>query len=109
MISCTCVVQEGQTPDAHREVMEGALARFTATAFGEDAQVNWIPVAPGNGFTAGQPSTSSVVSMTANEPLDAERREALLRELVAVWTLQTGCTVDEIVAVIADPAEQQGG
>lgn len=104
MINCTCVVQAGQAPDQNQDVLTNALNTFTAQAFGAGAQVAWIPVAPGNGFTAGKPSTSSVVSLTATEPLRPERREALLRELVSLWTTETGCSIDEVVAVIADPA-----
>ena len=103
MISCTCFVQEGQSPDQHRENIQGLLERFTSTSFADQAQIAWIPVAPGNGFTAGAPSTSSVVAMTANEPLEPSRRELLLREFVDLWTAETGCSIDEIVAVISDP------
>jgi hypothetical protein len=104
MINCTCVVQVGQAPDENQGNLESALTSFTGRVFGEEARITWVPVDPGNGFTAGQPSTSSVISITATESLSPERREALLRELVSLWTEQTGCTVDEVVAVIADPA-----
>ena len=104
MVNCTCVVQEGQAPDVALGEIHNLLNEFASAAFGQPAQIAWVPVAPGNGFTAGKASTSSVVSFTANEPLERERREKLLRELVAVWTGETGCTADEIVAVIADPA-----
>ena len=103
MTNCICVVQEGQSPDLQKDKLQDALNRFAAASFGGEAKISWIPVAPGNGFTAGEPSTSSVVSMTANEQLNPERRESLLRELVTMWTEATGCTVDEIVAVISDP------
>ncbi len=103
MINCTCIVQEGQTPDLRKGEMLNLLNRFASASFGEEAQTAWVPVAPGHGFTAGKPSTSSVVSITSNEPLNPERRESLLRELVALWTDETGCTVDEVVAVISDP------
>ena len=104
MIHCTCFVQAGQSPDQNHEVLRSALNRFTDEAFGQDARIAWVPVAAGSGFTAGGPSTSSVVSMTAHEALSPSRRESLLRQFVALWTEETGCSVDEIVAVIADPA-----
>ncbi len=103
MINCTCVVQEGQSPDQNRGHIEDVLNSFASDSFRETTRIAWLQVAPGNGFTAGKPSTSSVVSMTANEPLSPERRETLLRKLVSLWTESTGSTVDEIVAVIADP------
>lgn len=104
MIRCTCIVQEGQAPDQNKETLQAALSGFTTAALGEASQVSWIPVAAGSGFTEGKPSTSSIVSMTAASSLSADHRESLLRELVALWTDETGCSVDEIVAVIADPA-----
>lgn len=104
MINCTCIVQAGQTPDQNEAELKAVLSGFTTGSMGEAAQVAWIPVAPGNGFTEGKPSTSSIVSLTANEPLSPNKRESLLRELVDIWTLNTGCSVDEIVAVISDPA-----
>ncbi len=105
MINCTCFVQAGQSPDLHKEDLSALLNRFATARLGEAAQIAWIPVPKGNGFTAGKPSTSSVVAMTANENLTPERRESLLREFVTLWTNETGCSVDEIVAVISDPVQ----
>ena len=104
MINCTCFVQEGQAPDRQQSEMQTLLRDFASKSFGGDAQIAWVPVAQGNGFTEGKPSSSSVVSFTADAPLQPQRRESLLRELVELWTARTGCSVDEIVAVIADPA-----
>ena len=105
MVSCTCVVQEGQSPDLHKDEIQGVINSFVTRSFSEEANIAWIPVAPGNGFTAGKPSSSSVVSITANRPLPRDRREALLRELVALWTENTDCSEDEIVAVVSDPTQ----
>ena len=105
MVNCMCMVQAGQAPDRAKGKLLAVLNSFTRSSFGQEAQVAWIPVGPGNGFTAGKPSTSSVVAMTAAVALSTERREALLREFVAQWTRSMGCTVDEIVAVISDPVE----
>lgn len=105
MINCSCLVQEGQSPDLHKSELQAAISQFTASSFGQEAQIAWIPVAVGDGFTEGKKSTSSVVSITANEPLTPARRETLLREFVALWTDKTGSTIDEIVIAIVDPAE----
>ncbi|MEM9621162.1 MAG: hypothetical protein AAF993_05905 [Pseudomonadota bacterium] len=105
MINCMCVIQAGQAPDQQRAALATALNRFAGEFLHEQLTVNWVPVPAGNGFTAGEPSTSSVVSLTAPEALSQTRRETLLRELVSLWTRQTGCSVDEIVAVIADPVQ----
>lgn len=103
MINCTCIVQAGQSPDRCKEDICRQLSQFTEASFGEAATIAWIPVPAGSGFTAGQPSKASVVSIASNEPLHPARRESLLRELVASWTATTVCSVDDIVAVIADP------
>ena len=103
MVTCMCVVQGEQAPDRRQEEMKTLLQGFSDRAFGEAAQIAWLPVPPGNGFTAGKPSSSSVVAFTANQPLGAEQRETLLRELASLWTEETGCSLDEIVAVISDP------
>lgn len=104
MINCLCVIQQGQEPDRKREELAEALNDYGHKHLEDSVAVSWLPVPAGNGYTAAQPSTSSVVSLTANQPLAQERREGLLRELVALWTKETGCSIDEIVAVIADPA-----
>lgn len=103
MINCLCVIQEQQGPDQNRDRLAAELNQYTNTHLEDSAQVNWVTVPKGSGFTAGKPSTSSVVSLTAPAPLTQERREELLKQLVDMWTTQTGCSVDEIVAVIADP------
>ncbi|MCG8416118.1 MAG: hypothetical protein MI746_18020 [Pseudomonadales bacterium] len=105
MINCSCLIQEGQSPDLNKVEMHAAIQEFATRSFGLEAQIVWIPVAAGDGFTAGKPSTSSVVSITSNEKLDPAPRESLLREFVTLWTNKTGSTSDEIVAVIADPTE----
>ena len=104
MINCMCVIQEGQGPDQKRGELATLLDGYAREHLGDSLQVNWLPVPAGCGFTAGKPSHSSVVSMTANEKLGQVQREQLLRELVRLWTEHTGCSIDEIVAVIADPA-----
>jgi len=105
MINCTCVIQAGQAPDRSKEEIQDVLNRFVSDSFGEMAKIAWIPVPQGGGFTAGKQSSTSVVSMASNKRLSPERRESLLRELVAVWTSATACKIDEIVAVIADPRQ----
>lgn len=103
MINALCVIQEGQGPDQNREQLGAVLNSFSEKTFGDSLTVNWLPVAEGSGFTAGKPSSSSVLSMTANKPLSQSEREIILRDLVALWTTNTGCSIDEIVAVVADP------
>ena len=93
MINALCVIQEGQGPDQQRDQLASVLSQFTEEHLGDSMNVNWLPVAAGSGFTAGKPSSSSVLSLTANEPLTQQRREQILRDLVSLWTQQTGAVV----------------
>ena len=105
MINCLCIVQAGQAPDQNKSELVAALDAFAARSFGEGAEISWMPVAEGNGFTAHSSSTSSVVSFTAKTPLDQTARVAMLKELSDIWTQGTGCSADELVAVINDPPQ----
>lgn len=103
MIQCTCIVQQDQAADRNRHTMHNALQQFVNDAFKSRAQITWIPVTAGDGFTAAKPSTASIVSMTAPTPLSPSRRKSLLRRLAALWRTSSGCGINEIVAVITDP------
>ena len=104
MINCMCVIQEGQAPDQSQPVLEEALNSFSSKHFGEPVNITWMVVPAGGGFTAHGPSTSSVVSMTGNKALKQSDRVSLLTELSDVWMGHTGCSLDELVAVINDPS-----
>ena len=104
MIECLCLVQAGQTADQKQAELSALVNGFTQRSFGEEAQISWIPVPAGSFFTAAEPSTASVISVTANQPLEQSRREALLKELSQLWADQTGCTLDELVTAISNPA-----
>ena len=103
MIPCMCLVQAGQISAETRAALAQKLDGFTRSNFGSAAEIRWIEVAAGSGFTAGQPSTTSVVSMTAPAPLDQSTRAALLQELCGFWAADTDGSLDEVMAVIADP------
>ena len=79
------------------------LNDFSERAFGNSADIIWIEVPKTNGFTAGGPSTSSIVSLTALEPVAQDRRTELLTDLCAVWSGATGCSINEVVGIINDP------
>lgn len=103
MIVCTCFIQEGQISDGVESQLREGLDAFARRTFGEPAQMNWISVRKGSGFSAGKPSTSSVVSVRANAPVEQARRVALLEELSGLWNRITGCSFDELLIVVADP------
>ncbi len=105
MIRCVCLVQRGQKPDQLEATLKSALEAFCARSFGEIPKVNWIRIAPGSGFTAAQPSTSSIVSICAPQAVTQERRAELLGEICELWMDETRCSMNEIMAVVSDPRD----
>ncbi len=105
MIRCMCLVQAGQAPEAKKVPLQHLLNGFSERTFGQGADIHWVSVPERSGFTAAKPSTSSIVSMSAAEPVEQETRAALLTELCDIWMRETGCSLNEIVAVINDPKE----
>lgn len=103
MIICSCFIQAGQISAEVERRLRDRFESFTQQAFGESAQINWVPVAKGSGFSAGKPSTSSVVSVRANAPLEQPTRVKVLKQLSELWIEITGCSFDELLVVVADP------
>lgn len=102
-ISCMCMVQESQISPETEAALKSKLTAFSDKAFGAPIEIDWIHVPKGGGFTEAKPSTSSIVSMNANKPLDQETRIALLNDICDFWMAETGCSLEEVVAVIRDP------
>ncbi|MCR9271481.1 MAG: hypothetical protein NXH72_15930 [Hyphomonadaceae bacterium] len=103
MIPCMCIVQDGQISSASEATLKSKLNAFAQKTFGEDADINWIKVPQRSGFTASKPSTSSIVTMRAPEPVNQDDRGPLLHELCQFWIAETGQSMNEIVGVISDP------
>jgi len=103
MIISTCLVQEGQILEGVKTKLHARLNEFTNAKFDSNADVKWTEVPDGSGYTAAQPSTSSIVSLVANRSLEQETRISMLHELCELWAKETGCSLDEIVGVINDP------
>lgn len=106
MITCSCIVQAGQIPSDKQERIKANLNAFAEREFGEPVEINWMEIPARSGFTANEPSTSSIVSMQAPRPVPQVDREPLLRELCGIWTQETNCTLNEIVGVISDPVAE---
>ncbi|MDW3099690.1 MAG: hypothetical protein R8J41_16455 [Alphaproteobacteria bacterium] len=103
MIPCVCFIQEGQIADHVQATLKAKLDAFAQDTFNQPAQQTWITVGKGDGFTEAKPSTSSIVSVHANSPLDQDKRAELLKDLCDMWVAETGCSLNEIVATINDP------
>ncbi|WP_422049423.1 hypothetical protein [Shimia sp.] len=103
MISVMCVVQEGQISTEVQFALRAAISAFTQRAFAAAADIDWIVVPQGSGFTAAAPSTAMVASMHANRSLKRGERTALLRELGEICMARTGLSPNEVVTSIRDP------
>ena len=101
----TCIIQEGQAADQRVEALEAGLRRIGAEFFGDDPAdvgIRWTRLAKGWAWTAGEPSTSSIVVRSVPAGYDNVERERLLSALCDLWVETTGCSVNEIVATAFD-------
>jgi len=100
-----CIVQEGQAADQRREALTAGLVRIGQESFGEgtaDADVAFRVVKKDFGWTAGEPSTSSLVIRSVPPGLPLPEREAFMRKVCALFEELTGCSQDEIVVTAWD-------
>ncbi len=100
-----CIIQEGQVADRRVEALEAGLRRLARDFFGDDpAQVGirWTRQPRGWAWTAGRPSTSSIVVRSVPVGWDDAERERFLRAVCDLWVETTGCSIEEIVATAWD-------
>ncbi len=105
MSDYTCIIQEGQAADRAREALAEGLARLGEDTFGDDpgaTEISWVVVRKGFGWTAGEPSTSSIVVRSVPVGLPDDQREAFLRRVCDLWQDVTGCSIQEIVVTAWD-------
>ena len=105
MSQYTCMIQEGQTADQRRERLEEGLREIGRSSFGDDSssqEISWSVVARDFGWTAGIPSTSSLIMRSVPKGLPLDRREAFMRDVCALWESVTGCSTNEVVVVAWD-------
>ena len=107
MIPTRCMVQAGQISDATQVQLREDMKAFAKKSFGAEPFIHWVVVPENSGFTAGKPSTSVLVQMMSDRPLETRERAELLNELCDIWIKRTGKSIDEVVGVIADPLGDQ--
>jgi hypothetical protein len=99
------MIQEGQTADQEQGALAEGLRRIGREAF-EDGpsgcEVSFTVIPKGFGWTAGEPSTSSIVIRSVPVGLALERREAFMRQVCDLWESVTGCSIEEIVVTAWD-------
>ena len=103
MIACTCLVQADLIADDVAVRLKAGLDVIARDTFGEEAAVSWITVPAGSGFTAGEPSRASLVSMRTPGEMDEDARFAMLTQICDLWTMETGCHVNDVVASAISP------
>lgn len=103
MTETMCLVQHGQISGAQEERLRAETSAFAERHFGAPAQIDWITVPEGSGFTEGEPSTSVLVTMRSDRALSPSEREPLLCELGDIWRAHAARSPDEVVTVISDP------
>ena len=103
MIPVMCIVQEGQVSVDAEHGLKAQINAFARRSFAAPADIDWIVVPKGSGFTAAEPSTTVIASLHANRPVPDEERIALLKELGEICMSRTGLSADEVVTSIRDP------
>ncbi|HEX2484681.1 MAG TPA: hypothetical protein VHQ66_05250 [Myxococcota bacterium] len=100
-----CMVQAGQSAERCRDRLAEGLRELARDAFGdapEQVEIQWISIPEGFGFTAGEPSTSSLVVRSVPVGYPEPRREAFMASVCRLWQDVTGCSADEIVVTALD-------
>ena len=101
----SCIIQEGQEADRQIDALEAGLRRLAEDFFDDDpaeVAIQWTRLAKGWAWTAGEPSTSSIVVRSVPVGFDNVQREAYLHAVCDLWVETTGCSVNEIVATAFD-------
>lgn len=105
MADTLCLIQEGQEAERRKASLAEGLRKIGQEAFGDDpaaTEVAWVAMKKGFAWTAGEPSTSSLVIRSVPVGLPGERRERFLRAVCELWVEETGCSIEEIVATAWD-------
>lgn len=103
MIDCMCLVQAGQISDDIAGRLKDGLGTIARETFDDEVAITWMTVPAGSGFTGGELSHSSLVSMSPPGEMDEEDRFTLLTRICDLWTAETGCHVNDIVASAISP------
>jgi hypothetical protein len=99
------MVQAGQSAERCRDRLAEGLRELARDTFGdvpEQVEIQWISIPEGFGFTAGEPSTSSLVVRSVPVGYPEPRREAFMASVCRLWQDVTGCSADEIVVTALD-------
>ena len=99
------IVPEGVIPETLQPELAAGLGRIHAELFALPAGeigTDFTVMPRGRFFTAGKPSTSSIIATTVPAGTPNELRHRLLAEITALWCRSTGCTPHQVVVTAAD-------
>ena len=105
MSQYACIIQEGQGADRASDALEAGLRQLGQRFFDDDptdVAIRWTRQPRGWAWTAGEPSTSSIVVRSVPVGFDDTQREAFLKAVVDLWVETTGCSINEVVATAFD-------
>lgn len=100
-----CMVQEGQAAERLQDRLGDGLKRLAAETFGEvpaEVEIRWISIRQGFGFTAGKPSTSSLIVRSVPSGFGDDERVVFMKRVSDLWREVTGCHPDEVVVTTLD-------
>ncbi len=99
-VLCRCFLQEGQISEAIVKALAIGIRKLVSDhGLGDKLNESWIVVPEGCGWSAGEPSRCSVVSLVTPE-IDQTKRVAILTALCDLWMDKTGCAADEVLATV---------
>jgi phenylpyruvate tautomerase PptA (4-oxalocrotonate tautomerase family) len=99
------ILPEGVVPEALRPALADGIRGVYAALFDvapEAVAVDFTEFARGRFFSAGRPSSTSIVAGTVPSGTGAAQRHRLLSEITALWCRTTGCTPHEVVVSAGD-------
>lgn len=104
LLLSTCMVQEGRIPPEQRATLERALKTAITDHVGPDAKlaVAWMTVPAGSGYSAGKPSTSSLVQLSVPDGFPQQSRAALMHDVNDRWCTITGQSPYDLVVSVPD-------
>jgi hypothetical protein len=102
-----CTVQEGSIDPSEYAALAAALTAALQDSVGTAARpaLVWCEVPRGQAFTAGAPSSVSLVMIEVADRLDSSTRSAALRSMSDAWCDTAGVQPDQLMLTLADSSE----
>jgi hypothetical protein len=99
------MIQAGQAAQRKQAELAAGLVRIGRERLGDPpagGEIAWLVIPRGFGFTAGAPSTASLIVRSVPVGFPDPDREALLSSVTELWTGVTGCSPDEVMVTAFD-------